>query len=484
MSAELSSIYLGIDVGTTSTKCLAVDESGDVIATGQYHYRMIHPQQGWAEQDPEDYWLGILHTVRRCIEQCRNAGRHPDEIVSLALSTQGNTVILCDSGGNPLLPAISWMDGRSSDQFDRLVSRTGLPFWYDNVGARLTALSPAPKVLWLQENRPEYRRKDAHLCMVPDYLAMKLCGKFAMDLPSASWTPFFSPIDRVWSAPVLDILNLSREKLSGVIESGETIGELTPEVADELGLKRGINLISGAFDQAAAAHGSGARAGERCTLSCGTAWVLYAPSSSLMLNFETPIPICCHVDRNTWGMVMPFSGGSVYDWCIRTFAEPNDERSDTNPLIFIPHLYGGLSPDFRTESKASILGLTMSHTPADVRLAVMHGLAFESRRNMEAAESLAGSLGSLSMVGGATKSDVWPQIIANVLARDVEVPSLSESACYGAAAIAAGHASDEWHGFRIRACVSPKLEQVRAEDLMYQRYLQAYHQLLSVYAHS
>ena len=480
MNTELSSIYLGIDIGTTSAKCLAVDESGEVIALGQYPYPMKHPQQGWAEQDPEDYWRGLVHTVHLCVEQCRNAGRHSDDIAALALSTQGNTVILCDSHGVPLIPAISWMDGRSSLQFDRLVSQTSLPFWYNTVGVRLTALSPAPKVLWLQENCSEYSQRDSRLCMVPDYLAMKLCGKFAMDLPSASWTPFFSPIDRAWSKPALDVLNLPQEKLSDVVESGEAIGDILPEVADELGLRRGVRLISGAFDQASAAHGSGARAGSRCTLSCGTAWVLYAPSYSLLLNGKTPIPICCHVGRDTWGMVMPFSGGSVYDWCLRTFSESSDEPSDADALIFIPHLYGGLSPDFHTESRASILGLTMAHTPADIRLAVMRGLAYESRRNMEAAESLAGSLGSLSMVGGATKSDVWPQIIANVLAREVEVPSLSESACYGAAAIAAGSASAGWSGFRARSRVSPDPVEIREENSRYERYLRAYELLLTV----
>lgn len=480
----LGSIHLGIDVGTTSTKCLAVASDGRVLAFAQKGYGLSHPQQGWAEQDPQDYWTALVDVVRRVVAECAANGWNPDSVESMAMSTQGDTLILADENGTPLMPAISWMDTRAGEECNELVTNKGASFWYRETGQSLTPYSSACAIRWVQKNRPELWSGVRRVCSVSDYLAVRLCGRFVTDTPSASWSPLFSPVSRMWSASVLDTLDIAPDMIPEAVESGAMIDPLLPEVADELGIGRGAVLVAGAFDQAAAAYGSGAAAGGRSVLSCGTAWVLYSVSSVPVRDPRELTPTCCHTSESEWGLVLPFTGGSAYDWFNKSFTEPEggSERTGSDPLTFIPHLYGALSPDWRGESRGSLLGLTMSHTREDVRIALMRGLAFETRRNVEAAEALGEPVRSIRMVGGAGKSDIWPQIIANILNRPIEVTEMVESACYGAAKLAVGESARDWPVTGGVWEHVPEAEQVEQEERQYYKYLRFYEALLELYS--
>ena len=478
----MGSIYLGLDIGTASAKCLAVDEAGRILTFAQHPYPLSHPQQGWAEQDAEDYWRGLVEVVTQCVRACEQQGRAPAEITALAMSTQGDTLIMVDESGRPLAPAISWMDTRAEKQCRGLLAETGKSFWYRNTGIGLTALSSACKMRWVAENAPALRARLARFCWVADFLAARLCGSFVADVPSASWTPLFSAAQRRWSEPVLRVLGVGRERLPEAVESGMVIGKLVPEAMAALGLAPHTKLVAGAFDQAAAAYGAGARARIRSVLSCGTAWVLYAVSIVPLMDEREQVPVCCHVTPSEWGMVLPFPGGAVYDWLRSGFQSGTAKGvGRAEPLVFIPHLYGGLSPDWRTESKGSLLGLTMAHTYEDVEIAVMRGLTFEAKRNVEAAERLSGGIGSVRMVGGAGKNETWAQMIANALGRPVEVSEWVESACYGAAKLAAGECAAEWEGAQAVREFLPIPSEVEREERDYANYLRCYEALLRLY---
>ena len=470
----MGNIYLGVDIGTTSTKCLAVGDGGEVLALAQYPYSLTHPRQGWAEQDPEDYWRGLADTVKRCVAECKGKG----DVVSLAMSTQGDTLIVTDTSGIPLIPAMSWMDGRADKECRELLARTGETFWYEETGQPLTPLNSACKIHWILHKMAGIRQENARFCYVPDFLAKRLCGEFVSDMPSASWTPFFSPAKRGRSDEVLGLLEVSPNDLPTVVESGTVIGELLSNVAAELNLSPKTKLVAGAFDQAAAAYGAGASVGGRSVLSCGTAWVLYSVSASPKAE---RLCVCCHTSPTEWGLVLPFTGSSAYDWLNRTLGAKDGAKSESEQLIFIPHLYGGASPDWRGKSKGSLLGLTMSHTQEDIRLAMMRGIAFEARRNLEAAESAASDrIESVRMVGGAGKSDIWPQMIADILNRPVEVSELVESACYGAAKLAAQEASASWPDSEPSRRLIPSADS-ESEERLYRKYLRFYEALLPIY---
>jgi xylulokinase len=475
-------IYLGVDIGTTSAKCLAVDEDGTVLGQAQQPYPMARPLQGWVEQDPEDYWGALVSTVNQCVVQCREQGRDASEIASLAMSTQGDTLIVTDGSGAPLMPAISWMDSRGQIEYQELLAQTGRSFWYKEAATLLDTHSSACSVRWLQKHRRELWARVRRVCYVADFIAGRLSGKSASDVPSASWTPLYSPRERKWSAQVLELLDVSPESLPTTIESEEVIGELLPEIAAELGVGPSTRLIAGAFDQTAAACGVGAGPDGRSVLSCGTAWVLYTVSETPPMDMREQLLICCHTGHSEWGIVLPFSGGSAYDWLLKTCGDRSgSSATDSAPLIFIPHLYGEICPGWHSESRGSLLGLSVSHTFEDVRLALMRGLACEARRNMEAAESAGVEIRRVRMVGGAAKSDIWPQIIADVLDRPIEVSACAESACYGAAKLAAGALSKEWSDSQSVREVNPDYAGARYQAELFERYVQYMDVLMPLY---
>ncbi len=490
-------IVLGIDIGTSSVKCLALDTDSDpvtppphgqagirgrgdaVVAFAQRAYPTSQPHEGWSEQDPEDYLRALEHVVRECVAQCLGRRRTRDEIRAAALSTQADTLIIADEHGTPLRAAMTWMDTRGQAELRDLLAEHGQAWWYSELGQPLSVYSSACRLLWLRRHEPELMSSRPRIAFVPDFVARRLTGVWAADIPSASWSPFYHPVHRSRAEAVFDALGLEPAQVSAPIASGQPIAPLLPDMADRLGLARNTLLIAGAFDQTAAAFGAGATAGGTGVLSCGTAWVLYSVANRPPSDPSRPLCVCCHVGPDEWGIVLPYTGGSAYDWVMRATA--GDTRaSDASPLIFVPHLYGGLSPDWQSKSKGSLLGLTLAHTPEDMRLALMRGIAFETRRNVEAAEPYAGRPEMLRMVGGAARSDIWPQMIADTLGCVVEVSSVGEAACYGAARLAAGLQTA--NAPASGTVFTPYPVSMRRMDELYARYMDAYRLLCSHYA--
>ncbi len=474
-------IYLGIDMGTASAKCLAVDAHGQLLALARRPYRMYHKQQDGAEQEPEEYWTAFTEVVGDCVQQCVAQGRSHRAITAMALSTQGDTLIVTDEQGTALIPALSWMDQRAQVEYAELLAAADQLFWYRETGNRLTVGSSACKARWLAAHQPQIWRRVQRIAAVPDYLAIRICGQFVTDMPSASWSPYFTPQTRRWSAPVLELLGISAAKLPRVVDAGAIIGPLLPDVAAQLGLTPDTLLVAGAFDQAAAALGAGAGA-KRSVLSCGTAWVMYTVAATPPPATAAMLPICCHTDPANWGVLLPFTGGAAYEWCRQTFrcADVGTPRGETAPLYFLPYLYGVEAPDWQAKARGVLLGLTMGHTGAHIMQAVQYGIACEARRNVEASEAHCGAIAALRMVGGATNSECWPQIVANVLNRPVEVTSCAEAAAYGAAMLAAGSQAATWPEPAV-ALVSPIPEEAEVMDEYFARYRQYQAGCLSMY---
>lgn len=477
----MTGIFLGVDVGTISVKCLAVSNQGRQVAFSQQRYSLEHPHPGWAEQDPEDYWDALVKTVSDCVEQWKAKGGRAQDFIALAISSQGDTLLALDELGNPLAPALSWMDIRAEDCCAHLLSLRDAHFWYRSLGIPLTPASSACKILWYKEHQPDVF-DCATLCYIPEFLAKRLTGHFVSDQSGASWNPLFSSHQNQYNPEILDLLHMDGKPLAQVIPSGQQVGRLLPRVAELLGVTEEARLIAGAFDQAAAAHGTGGEA----VLSCGTAWVLYAITDNPVLDSDSGVPFCLHCQPGKWGMVLPFPGGAVFDWVRSLFPDAlyglKQEQiySGSRPLCFIPHFYGALAPDWKVFSRGSLVGMDLSTQAGDILIAAMTGIACEARRNLEAAEAFSGSISQLRMVGGAAQSELWTQIVADILQRPVYLSSQSESAAFGAARLAAGDLSVEWKTAEEEKVFLPTPEVSGWATDNYYLYLQTYKALLPV----
>jgi xylulokinase len=440
---------LGIDVGTTFLKALLLDEEGRTRKIAAAGYDLRKPREGFVEQAPGDWWQALVSAVREAVQ-----GVPPADVRALALSTQGDTLVPTFDDGRPACPAISWLDRRAGAECRELLAERPQTWWFGRTGKKLLGSNTASKIRWLQTHRPDLAR-GARFCNVHDHLVRRLTGRFVSDVTNASWTTLFNIERRGWDAETLALLGLSEDRVSRIVSCGEPIGELTPESADSLGLTTDTVVAAGAFDQVAATYGAGVTGADEALLSCGTAWVLFVVTPSPVLDDQLRLPACCFVGDREWGLVCCFTGGAAYDW-LRDVVKGGHLAAEPAgpPLVCLPYVYGEVSPGWDPEARAAIIGVGLDHSAEDLQLALMQALAFEGLRNLEVARGLGVSIEAVRMVGGASQSPIWPQIVADVLGVPVTIPVESECAARGAALLAAKAVGTDLSGKASQAAAS------------------------------
>jgi len=439
--------YLGIDLGTTAIKALLVDHEFRVVGLAGREYPIHCPHRDWAEQDPEDWWRGLLDCVREVMASVR-----PERVAALAISTQGDTLCPVDAGGHALAPARTWMDARAAAEVEELLQAHDAGWWY-----RLCGMKPAPfqavaTVAWLRNHNGEAYGKAASFALVQDFAMFRLTGRRVVDIPNASRTLLFDVPGRRWSGELLALLGIGESRVAEARESGTPVGGLLPSAADALGLPPGVAVGLGAHDQCAAATGCGALAEGTMMLSCGTAWALVAAARGPLLDHLARLQTYCHAFPGGWTVLGAQPGGALLRWFRDEWAPElagSDEGYEVlvneaqaapqgqGSVVFLPHLYGAITPSWQPHARAGILGLTLGHTRGSVVRGLLEGVALEARWNVEVMEEVVGHIEELRMIGGAAKSRVWAQIVANATGKRVVLPQVSEAAAYGAALLAA-----------------------------------------------
>ncbi len=440
------SFLLGIDIGTTATKTLLINQDGKVIALAQQEYDIIPSHNTWVEQNPEDWWDAIVKTIRRVVKDDEIKKR----IKGISLSTQGGTLILVDLEGKPLRKAITWLDQRAGEQSERLKEKFGDDFFYSRTGYKPHSGLPLLCICWLKDNEPELFKKGNKFLFVNDYIIYKLTGKYCNDPSNASITMLYNLKLGDWDDELLQIAGISKERLSKIRDSGAPIGMLTKSSAKILNLSQNVIVSSGGHDQYCASLGSGAFEDGGCLVSSGTAWVLLCSSDKAVFDIKSNIIPGRHVIKDKWGaMATISSGGVVMEWFKSNLID-NDETNiydlynkkakdiplGSNNLLFFPHFIGSTAPTYQSNAKGAVIGLTLSHNKYNIFKSIMEGLGFEVLWNIEVIKKLGISIKKIKMIGGATKSKLWPQIIADVTGERIFVPSVTEAACLGAAILA------------------------------------------------
>ena len=447
---------LGIDVGTTGTKSLLFSESGELLGQAYCPYDTKTPQVHYNEQDAQDWWRAVCKTVR---EAC---GQHAPHVAAVSLSVQGGTVVAVDENGMPISPAIVWNDARGVREKEAYLQEVGdASTMYQKSGWNLIPGQPAVAIRWMKDNQPETFQNAAHFLTVPDYISRKMTGVAAVDLSNLGINQLGDIRRGCYDEQILGFAGITEEKLAGLCRSGDVIGHLTPQAAEELGLSTDVVLVAGAHDQYAVALGAGATRAGDILVGTGTAWVVTAMEDKPA--FETGLAQSVAAVPGMWGSLLSLpSGGVCLEWWRKLTERPDgtkigyDEinrevaarKAAEDGLFFFP--FAGKSSASRNFQKGTFVGLDLSHDKFHLARAIMEGVAFQAVWMMESFRSKPSAEG-LKLAGGAARSEFWCQLMADIAGVPVRIPEVVDLACVGAAILAgagSGIYEDVREGYR------------------------------------
>ena len=435
---------LGIDIGTTGTKSLLFSEEGTLIGSAYRSYPTAMPGLDRREQDPEDWWRAVVETVREvCTEPdiCRN-------VAGISLSLQGGTMAPVDENFYPVRPAMVWSDKRCDAQKEAYLREVGeAETMYRKTGWKLGDCRNACQIRWMRDNEPENFARTRMFLSVPDYISWRMTGIAACDLSDAGINQLADIRAGKYDPQLLAYAGIMEEQLPKLLRSGEVIGNLTAAAAEELGLTTDCILAAGAHDQYAVALGAGACKAGDILIGSGTAWVVTAISDEP--DFESGLAQSVAASPGMWGSLRSLgSGGVCLEWWRKNLAvgeseelmpydvinrEVSQRKAAENGLFFFPFT-GGCTAQ-KSFSKGTFVGLDLSHDRFDMARAIMEGVAFQIVWMMEAFRAKPSSEG-LKLAGGASRSEVWCRLVADIAGIPVRIPEVADLACVGAAVLA------------------------------------------------
>lgn len=493
---------IGFDIGTTGCKAIIFSGNGQILARSAREYTIRTPQPHWAEQDAEEVWQLAWSALREAVAQVRD-----DPPVALALSCQGEAVIPVDAAGRALRPAILGMDTRTEAENAWLVEQFGLETLFNRTGMPANTVNSLPKLLWLQRHEPELWKIAHQFLLYEDFFLRRLGGQAIISHCLASRTQMYDLSTSDWADDILAPCGIKRECLAPLAPaSGGVVGTLRKELARELGLSREVLLVSGGHDQACAALGSGVTQAGLAMVSTGTAEVVEVAMETPALDKslrEGNISVYRHVVPGLFlAMTLNHSGGLSLRWYRDTLGRWEQEQAQASgqdaydlllaeappgptELLFLPHFSGSGTPVWDTSSKGAILGLTFGTTQAAIVKALLEGLTFELRNNLDLLRRAGVTINELHAVGGGARSPLWLQLKADICHIPLRVPQVTEAACLGAAllaGVAAGIYPDVaaavTQTVHVQRQIEPKAASAAAYDNKYQLYRQVYPTLI------
>ena len=437
---------LGIDVSTTATKAVLVDETGRVAGIGSASYGYDVPQPRWSEQDPLLWWNGAVAAIRSVLATSGVAG---EDVTAVGLAGQMHGAVLLDASDRPLRPAILWNDQRTAAECDEIRELVGSRRLIELTGNDALTGFTAPKLLWVRRHEPDTWRKVAQVLLPKDYVRLRLTGDHAVDKADAAGTLLLDLAARDWSPEVLSALEIDRAILPRTWEGPDITGGITPEARAATGLRPGTPVVAGGGDQAANAVGVGAVAPGTMTLSLGTSGVVFGTTDRPLYEPAGRVHAFCHAVPGRWHMmsVMLSAAGSLR-WFRDALApdvsfgdlvaSATDLPAGSEGLFFLPYLTGERSPHPDPLARGAFVGLTVTHDRRHMTRAVLEGVAFGLRDGLDL--MIAAGMPMPSQIrasGGGTASLLWCQILADVLQTEIVTVGTSEGAAYGAGLLAA-----------------------------------------------
>lgn len=489
---------LGIDVSTTATKALLIDEQGQVVAVAATEYNFETPQPLWSEQDPALWWDGAVRSIRTVVA---TAGISSDQIAAVGLTGQMHGLVLLDSAGAVLRPAILWNDQRTAAQCDEIRARLGRMNLIQLTGNDALTGFTAPKILWVRDHEPAIYQHVRHVLLPKDYLRYRLSGTLAMDKADSAGTLLFDLRKREWSTEVLAGLEIPTNWLPTTFEGPQITGVISAAAAHATGLRKGTPIMAGGGDQAAQAVGVGAVQTGIVALTLGTSGVVFGTVEQPFFDPVGRLHAFCHALPRRWHLmgVMLSAAGSLR-WYRDTIAPGATYEQLLAPaanipagcegLLFLPYLTGERTPYPDPLARGAFVGLTVRHSLPHMTRAVLEGVGFGLRDSFELMKQIGlSSIQQVRISGGGARSSLWRQILADLLDSELVTVNTDEGAAYGAALLA-GVGIGVWPDVE-RACrqviqitgsTKPRPEQATHYTAVYKQYRQLYPALKSSFA--
>ncbi len=447
---------LGIDIGTSGTKTLAINTKGQILASAVETYPCYVPKPLWSEQDPNDWWEATVKSVRQVLRRARLKAA---DVKAIGLSGQMHGSVFLDKDNKVVRRAILWNDQRTAAECAEIEQRAGGRKALIQMVANpaLTGFT-APKILWLRNHEPKNFAKTRKILLPKDEIRRRLTGEYATEVSDASGMLLLDVAKRNWSDELLSRLELDRNLFATVYESEQVTGNLTPEAARLLGLSTDCVVVGGAGDCAAGAVGNGIVQQGVLSTSIGTSGVVFVHSDEVKIDPEGRVHTFCHAVNGKWHMMgVTLAAGGSLQWFRNELCKADlalakrlkrdvydllTEEAEGTPkgaegLLFLPYLSGERTPHADPDARGCLVGLTMAHARGHVIRAIMEGVVYSMRDSLDIFEQLGVPIRQIRASGGGSRSPLWRQIQADVFGRKVATINSEEGPAYGVALLAA-----------------------------------------------
>ena len=433
--------YIGIDLGTSSLKLLLVDDEGKVVNEVSKEYPLIFPQNGWSEQDPNEWWNAVLAGVPELIKNIDSS-----KVSGIGSGGQMHGLVALDKDDNILRNAILWNDGRTQKEVDYLNNEVGKNTLSKYTANIAFAGFTAPKILWMKNNEKDKFDRIAKIMLPKDFINYKLTGVHCCDYSDASGMLLLDVEHKCWSKEMLDLCSVKEEQMPKLYESFECVGTLLPDIADKLGLPSTVKVVAGAGDNAAAAVGTGVVGNGGCNISLGTSGTVFISSDKFGVDPNNALHSFAHADGGYHLMGCMLSAASCNKWFAEDILKDgdfaglqkdiNDDKLGNNRVFFLPYLMGERSPINDVDARGTFTGLSLDTTRSDMVQAVLEGVSFAIRDSFEVAKSIGVSIPRSMICGGGSKSPLWQKMLANILNIPLDLPVTEQGPGYGGAMLA------------------------------------------------
>ena len=495
--------FLGIDVGTSGTKALVIDESGKILASAMETYPCYHPKPAWSEQDPNDWWRATAAAIQSVVKKAK---LKPADVTAIGLSGQMHGSVFLDKRDRVIRRALLWNDQRTAAECAEIEQRAGGRRKLIKMVANpaLTGFT-APKILWLRNKEPRNFEKLRKVLLPKDEIRRRLTGEYATEVSDASGTLLLDVARRRWSDALLAKLELDSALLPRCYESEQVTGQLTPAAAQELGLSTDCLVVGGAGDCAAGAVGNGIVSKGVVSTSIGTSGVMFAHSDTVEIDPEGRVHTFCHAVNGKWHVMgVTLAAGGSLQWFQNELCQTNGDGEDARSagdydilnreaesapagsagLFFLPYLSGERTPHADPDARGCFIGLSLAHKRGHLLRSIMEGVTYSLRDCLEIIRGLGIPVREIRASGGGSKSPLWRQIQADVFGQKVCTINAEEGPAYGVALLAAVGAG-AYANIR-EACAAtisvvdstaPQRAAVKAYDSAFPEYQQLYRSL-------